>query len=241
KIIESEDEGDWNRRLVIDPALWKLIGEVDNLSVLDAGCGNGYLSRQLAKKGAQVTGVDHSKYFIKFCNQKEEETQLGCQFVQSSLADLSSFESKSFDLVVSNIVFIDVLEYKKAFKEISRILKKDGRFIWSNTHPVFGRTGVVDPKLPFDSKRNEERLFKIVDRYFDSGGILMSWGDLEPVWQISRTLTEYSKALKDAGFVISEIVEPKPTIEQIQKHPKFLAFDADRFSQFIIYECKLVD
>ncbi|TFG29916.1 hypothetical protein EU528_08930, partial [Candidatus Thorarchaeota archaeon] len=51
-----EMTGDLNRRFVIDPSLWNLIGDVSELSVLDAGCGNGYLTRELATKGAKAVG-----------------------------------------------------------------------------------------------------------------------------------------------------------------------------------------
>lgn len=149
---------------------------------------------------------------------------------------MSEFESEYFDIVVSNVVLTDIIDYKQTFKEINRVLKRDGNFIWSNTHPIFGRMGALDFKLPIDSKRNEDRLLKMVDRYFDSGGTLIDWLKV-PIWQLDRTLEEYSKALKDAGFVISEIVEPRPTKEDIQAHPGFLAFDADRWTHFIIFEC----
>lgn len=235
----EKDEGDVNRQWIIDPALWKLMGDVSGLSVLDAGCGNGYLSRKLARAGASVVGVDYSINFIDYCKKRDEELQLGCKFIHGSITELSELASDQFDLVVSNIVMIDVIDYNAAFKEIARVLKKDGRFIWSNTHPVFAHMGAMDLKMPFDSQRNEERWFKIIDRYFDSGGTLISWGDIKPIWQFDRTLEEYSRALKDAGFAILEICEPRPSKEMIQKHPRHLAFDADRYTHFIIFECKL--
>jgi len=229
--------GDPNRMYVIDPALWKLLGNVNNLKILDAGCGNGYLTRELATNGANAIGVDFSKPFIDYCLKNESEKNLGCQFFQSSITDMKFLESHSLDVVVSNIVMVDVSDYKTAFKEIARVLKDDGRFIWSNVHPVFGRGGsAMDPKIPQDSKRNESRYLKVIDRYFDSGGHLMNWMSV-PIWQFYRTFEEYSRALKDAGFVISEIVEPRPTLELIQQHPRELAFDADRWTHFIIFEC----
>jgi ubiquinone/menaquinone biosynthesis C-methylase UbiE len=161
----------------------------------------------------------------------------GCKYLQASLTDLTELESESFDSVVSNIVMVDVLDYPAAFKEIARVLKDDGRFIWSNVHPVFGRaSGAGDISFPRDSQRPESRYLKMVDRYFDSGGELISWIS-NPTWQFIRTLEEYSKALKEAGFVISEIQEPRPTPEVIQQNPRFLAFDADRWTNFIIFEC----
>jgi ubiquinone/menaquinone biosynthesis C-methylase UbiE len=233
----EEMKGDVNRQYIIDPALWSLLGDVKGQTILDAGCGNGYLTRLLALKGAKAKGIDFSGTFIEYCKKLETEKNLGCDFFEGSLAEMNMFQDQRFDVVVSNIVFIDVLDYKTAFKEIARVLKDDGRFIWSNTHPVFGRSATAgDFKFPRDSRRNEERYIKMVDRYFDTGAEMIDWFKA-PTWQFIRTLEDYSKALKEAGFVISEIVEPQPSIEDIQKHPDYLAFDADRWPHFIIFEC----
>src|SRR5882762_10163043 len=48
------------RNELTDRAMLKAIGEPAGLAVLDAGCGEGYLSRILASNGATVTGVDSS-------------------------------------------------------------------------------------------------------------------------------------------------------------------------------------
>ncbi|NHJ47921.1 MAG: class I SAM-dependent methyltransferase [Asgard group archaeon] len=236
-LMPDEDKGDTSREFIIDPALWKQIGDVKGLKILDAGCGNGYLSRLLAKKGAKVTGIDISKHFIGFCKKKEKANPLGCEFLTGSLTDMSSIDSGIFDIVVSNIVMVDVQDYKSAFKEINRVLKPNGRFIWSNLHPVFGGLSQIFYRLPFDTSRNEERLCLMIDRYFDTGAILMSWGNIKPIWQFHRTLQDYTQALNKAGFLIREIIEPKPSIKDIQENPRSLAFDADRIPFFIIFDC----
>ncbi|MHA1977100.1 MAG: class I SAM-dependent methyltransferase [Candidatus Hodarchaeales archaeon] len=236
--ISQDDQGDLNRQLIIDPAMWELIGEVKGLNVLDAGCGNGYFSRILAQRGANVTGVDHSRVFIDHCQKVEEEYKQGIQYFAEGLENLTSVRTESIDLIVSNIVFVDVLDYKSALKELARVLKPTGKFIWSNLHPVFGRISNLFYRVPMDTPRNEERLYVIIDRYFDSGGTKISWGTMKPIWQFDRTLSEYTSALKEAGFVIREIVEPKPSNENIKAYPRFLAFDTDRIPLFIIFECQ---
>lgn len=235
--VTQDDQGDLNRQFIIDPAMWEQIGEVKGLKILDAGCGNGYFSRALAKKGANVIGVDQSQVLIQFCKEKEKIQNLGIEFFAESLDNLSMLNDESFDLIVSNIVFIDVLPYEKAFKELARVLKPLGRFIWSNLHPAFGRITNTFYRVPYDTPRNEERLYMLIDRYFDSGSTLISWGSMEPIWQFDRTLTEYSTALKNAGFVIRQIIEPRPDNEDIKQNPRYLAFDTDRIPYFIIYEC----
>ena len=238
--ISKDDRGDLNRQLIIDPFMWELIGEVAGLKILDAGCGNGYFSRALAQKGAKVTGVDQSRVFIDYCEKVEGEKKQGIRYLAESMENLTTIDSESYDLIISNIVFIDVLHYKKALIELSRVLKPAGRLIWSNLHPVFGRISNIFYRIPMDTPRNEERLYVMIDRYFDSGGTKISWGSMKPIWQFDRTLSEYSRALKEAGFVIREIIEPKPSNDDIKKHPRHLAFDADRIPFFIIFECQKV-
>ncbi|MFW9825937.1 MAG: class I SAM-dependent methyltransferase, partial [Candidatus Thorarchaeota archaeon] len=236
-LTRGRDVGDINREFIIDPALWEIIGDVVGLKVLDAGCGNGYFTRELARKGAEAVGIDFSQVFIEYCKKKEETEKLGCEFIQASLVDLSEINNNDFDLVVSNIVMVDVSDYQNAFKEISRVIKPNGRFVWSNIHPVFGRTSSLELKLPSDTRRREERRYKIIDRYFESGAMQIQWFGETPIWQFERTLSEYSKGLKEAGFVIREIVEPTPSIETIQTYPAIFAFDNDRYPLFIIYDC----
>ncbi len=50
--------------LGIVPHLLDLLGDVSDRVVLDAGCGEGYLARILAARGARVTGIDLSPRLI---------------------------------------------------------------------------------------------------------------------------------------------------------------------------------
>jgi 2-polyprenyl-3-methyl-5-hydroxy-6-metoxy-1,4-benzoquinol methylase len=56
---ESDEGSNWPRAL-LHPALLRVSGPLAGQRVLDVGCGNGSLARQLARLGAQVTGVDAS-------------------------------------------------------------------------------------------------------------------------------------------------------------------------------------
>ena len=63
--IQVGHEGDRNRILNSYPVLWQFAGDVVGLTVLDAGCGTGYLSRKLHDQGARITGVDFSERMIE--------------------------------------------------------------------------------------------------------------------------------------------------------------------------------
>ena len=50
--------GDNNRIFNSDPVRWEMLGDVNGKSILDAGCGNGYLAVKIATSGSKVTGLD---------------------------------------------------------------------------------------------------------------------------------------------------------------------------------------
>src|SRR5689334_11741302 len=65
--------------------------------VLDAGCGTGYGSAELARVAAEVTGIDVADDAIAYANEHFAAPRL--QFVPGSVVSLP-FEDGSFDLVV---------------------------------------------------------------------------------------------------------------------------------------------
>src|SRR5215469_10585811 len=58
RVGDFDEEGDGAHRWLLNPTLFALIGEPSGKRVLDAGCGQRYLCRLLARRGAQVTGIE---------------------------------------------------------------------------------------------------------------------------------------------------------------------------------------
>lgn len=58
-----------------------LIGDVKHKRVLDAGCGYGFYSILLAKRGAMVTGIDISEKMIALAKNNAEKASVECQFL----------------------------------------------------------------------------------------------------------------------------------------------------------------
>lgn len=112
KIIEFGDEGDFGRQQLLNPHLFRLIGDVLDKLVLDAGCGNGYLCRKLAKRGAMVTGLEPASSLFNFSKQAEHDQPLDITYLQQ---DLRRYHAPhSFEVVVSNMVFMDIPDYESA-------------------------------------------------------------------------------------------------------------------------------
>lgn len=96
------------------------------LSILDAGCGSGWLSFILMRRGFKVVGLDISRErLLKEAKRHLKDT---IPLVEGDLHQLP-FKKESFDIVVC----AEVLEHLKnpaiGLKEINRVLKKEGRLI----------------------------------------------------------------------------------------------------------------
>jgi len=63
---QTARDGDFAKRHLINPVVLRMLGDLPGQRVLDAGCGNGYLSRMLAARGAQVTGVEPGQSLFGF-------------------------------------------------------------------------------------------------------------------------------------------------------------------------------
>ena len=112
EIDDFGENGDFFRQYLLNPALLELLGDVNGKTILDAGCGTGYLSRMLARKGAKMTGVEPAESMFNFAVSKEKEAPLGITYLQHDLSDFHTAEK--FDFVVSNMVFMDIPDFERA-------------------------------------------------------------------------------------------------------------------------------
>jgi SAM-dependent methyltransferase len=125
------------REWLNNPAFLAFIGDLNGRRVLDAGCGEGYNTRILARRGARVTGVDISERMIELAREAERAERLGIRYERASYADLGPFADASFDAVVSFMALMDGPHFDRAMREAFRVLRPGGMVAFSITHPCF--------------------------------------------------------------------------------------------------------
>ncbi len=172
------------------PRLFDLLGDVAGQRVLDAGCGDGYLARFLASRGAQVTGIDISPRLIEAARQRDPDGRIGYR-----VADLSRPQpdlAGSFDAAASYLVLNDLPGYQGFIATLGAALKPGGRLVLALSNP-YG--GVVR---------------KQVADYFDSGATHR----YRNLWTIGiktyyhhQTLEEYFEAFAAAGLVVTRLAD----------------------------------
>jgi 2-polyprenyl-3-methyl-5-hydroxy-6-metoxy-1,4-benzoquinol methylase len=187
------DEGDFTRRYLLNPALFALLGDVAGKAVLDAGCGQGYLCRMLAKRGAAVTGVEFADAWYAYAAQREQAEPLGIHYLQ---ADLSTWPGlpEMFDSVIANMVLMDIPDYLPALHTCVASLKRGGELIVSLLHPCFEEPGAAW----------KEKGYVEVREYFQERPVAQTYG-----YFIHRPLSAYLNSIIQAGCQIQRIIEPQ--------------------------------
>lgn len=91
--------------------------------ILDVGCGTGQLTAEIARAGAQVTGIDSSDTMI-------EQARANFPDLRFENVDVRSMNFReTFDAVFSNAVLHWIKEPEVAIANMARALKKDGRLV----------------------------------------------------------------------------------------------------------------
>jgi ubiquinone/menaquinone biosynthesis C-methylase UbiE len=96
------------------------------LAALDAGCGTGFLSLELADRGHQVTGVDFAPAMLAEARRKAAARGIPIRFEEADAEQLS-FASASFDLAISRHVLWTLPHPEAAIDEWIRLLRPGGR------------------------------------------------------------------------------------------------------------------
>ena len=237
---EVGDEGGPHREVLLNPVIFDLLGEVEGRRILDAGCGEGYLSRMLASKGASVVGVDYSKALLKFARERTPP-ELCVEYLRGSCERLDFLADESFDKIVSNMVMGDLADLGSALGEMYRLLRPRGCFVFTILHPCFATSSGG-----WIRDSDGKALYWGVDKYFEEGPYEVNLSpanasgkrvkDLKNLINFHRTLTTYFRAIKRAGFIIDDLVEPLPNEEKLTKYPWFV--EDFRIPNFMAFKLK---
>ena len=228
---------DHNRVHLLDIATLDALGDVAGLSVLDAGCGEGRFARMMAERGAQVTAFDLSSRMIELARAEEEQSPLGIDYHVADMADLSVLGPGEFDMAVAYLSLFDVRDYESALREVARVLKARGRFVFSISHPCFFTPNSGWETSVPNSFRDADRLYFKVDNYFPASEIRFRMWPTAPTELINyhRPLSDYAHGLRAAGFLIRDIHEPLPKPELVEKLDFWRGYI--RIANFILFEC----
>lgn len=125
----------WQNKEVLEdfsykwPAIKRFIPQEIKINILDFGCGKGRILQEIIKinPNASITGVDVSKTAIKYTKGKFKK----CKFIKINDGEKLPFRNNCFDFIIALDVLEHVYDTQNAFKELSRVLKPQGKILIS--------------------------------------------------------------------------------------------------------------
>ena len=157
-------------RAAWDRILELVLPKPSGLEALDAGCGTGFLSFELASRGHRVTGVDFAPGMIAQARRKAAGRSLDVRFEEGDAEQLP-FGPASFDLVISRHVLWTLSHPEAAIDEWKRVLRPGGRLVVVDSRLDGGSTppaaqnartspeyAAIGDRLPFLGGRPREQI-----------------------------------------------------------------------------------
>jgi 2-polyprenyl-3-methyl-5-hydroxy-6-metoxy-1,4-benzoquinol methylase len=186
--------------------LWAFAGDVNGLTVLDAGCGTGYLSKKLCDWGARVTGIDFSERMIEIARAHNP----AIDFRVDSYAELRALNDECFDLVIANYVLMDTADLHGTMRAFHRVLKPHGVAVLVFSHPCFPQERATV------SRNGDEITYRWDFSYFEPKKCIdppWAHGTADFIW-FHRPLSDYWQAFVAAGFVVVDFEDPRITADR---------------------------
>jgi SAM-dependent methyltransferase len=194
--------GDKFHREIIDPALLEVIGDADGAAVLDAGCGNGYLTHSILDLGAtNVIGIDGAANLIQIASTNFSNPNI--QFQPADLTHTWPLEDGTIDIIVANMVLQYISDLVVFAQEAKRVLKPQGAIAFSIDHPshmlfmhALKLAGLSNTKFQKDLP------------YFETAYCLKkSLWDQAIIGYYHRTLEDYTSSFFKVGFSLAVLKE----------------------------------
>lgn len=210
------------------PAVYALMGKVDGRLICDLACGQGLVARHLAQHGAKVMAVDLSSKLLKLARQYPDTPTGSVTYIQGD-AQALPLQSGTYDGVVCNMALMDIPDLAATVLNVTRILRPQGWFICSITHPCL-ETIRAQARWMVDTTG-----LHAVTSYFVEG----AWRSDNPdgvrgrVLAYHRTLSTYLNTLRHVGLTLERLLELQAPAHRMGLDPSDLGFPT-----VLVIQCK---
>ena len=215
---ERMGEGNEFHKFLIEPTQLGLLSLGTGERVLDIGCGNGQFARKMASLGCEVVAVDAAPRMIENARQRTPDDAEYAGRLRYDVVDASdeaamlALGESGFDAAVCTMALMDIASIEPIARAVRRLLKPEGRFVFSVMHPCFNSTEGFRQTMEQEDRDGEivERWSVSVTRYIEPHahkGLAMRGQPLAQNY-FHRSLSALLGVFFDAGFVLDGLREP---------------------------------
>lgn len=221
---ERMGEGNDFVDLLLWPAIIRLLNPRTGLNILDIATGNGLIARRLAALGARVTAFDFSTKLIELARKRTPSSVPIIYRVidVTNGAALQSLGTHAFDSALCNMALFDISDVLPLFKALPNLIKPNGSFVFSITHPAFNNSSAVKVVEEYDDDGKIKTIYSVkLSRYQTpsvSRGLAMR-DQPRPQLCFDRPLQFYLNAGFKNGMVLDGFEERSFPVDAPQKHP----------------------
>jgi SAM-dependent methyltransferase len=217
------------------PAMLAKLPDLKGKRVLCIGCGSGEECAELAKRGAQVVGIDSSIELIKIAKQSFPDIEFAVMDMEAL-----DFPGESFDFIYSSLTMHYKEHWSKTLELIYRAMKPDSSFLFSTNHPLTWAAetiheGVYKARL-FGYEQTDGEM-KLHGDYFTTRLLHDTWWGYFEVSVYTKPLSEIFQEIREANFEIVDFLEPKSLAKGKDVDPLQYA-RYQRMPLFMIFELK---
>jgi SAM-dependent methyltransferase len=175
-----------------------LPGEVAGLDAVELGCGTGYVSSWLARRGARPIGLDPTPGQLSIAARLQEEFGVGFPLVRAA-AEQTPFRDGSFDLAISEYGAAIWADPNAWIPEAARILRPGGELVF------LGNSTLLMLCVPDeDGVAADERLVRP-----QFGMHRFDWPDGPPI-EFHLGHGDWIRLLRSSGFEVEDLIEVRP-------------------------------
>lgn len=193
--------------------------DMTGIKAVELGCGTGYVSGWMARRGAHVTGIDVSEEQLATARRLAQQHGVAVELVHGN-AENTPFEEGSFDFAISEYGAAIWCDPYVWIPEAHRLLKSGGRLRFLGNHPF----------VPAFSPPDGSALVRQLQRpYFGAGKFDWSQVEVDPGGvEFNLTFQDWIELFVATGFVVEGFKEPRP--EHVQGSERFFVNDEWAFS-----------
>jgi SAM-dependent methyltransferase len=208
--LEEPDWGIWN---VPESQLHVLPAELEGKDVVELGCGTGYVSAWLARRGARPVGLDLTTEQLDTARSMQREFDLRFPLVQANAEELP-FGDGLFDLAISEYgasIWCDPYVW---IPEAARVLRAGGDLIFLVNGTLL-MLSVPDTEAEGAAQETLRRDYFGMHRF--------EWPDGSEV-EFHLGYGDWIRLLRENGFEVHDLIEIRPPEDAVTRYP-FVTLD----------------
>lgn len=186
----------------------RLLPDVNGLDVIELGCGTGYVSSWLARRGARPVGIDNSPKQLETARAFQREFGIEFPLILGNAEDVP-LPDATFDFAISEYGAAIWADPYKWIPEAARLLRPGGQLMFLGNGTFFMLA------VP-DTDEAGPASDRLLHDYF--GMHRFEWADDDSV-EFHLGYGDWIRLLRANDFEVEDMVELRPPVDAVTRFP----------------------